>query len=371
MISESYKQKLKKQSYGIVGSHSAVKTCGWTKNMIKGLGGCYKLKFYGIMSHQCMQMTTSLTCANKCAFCWRDNSAPVSRNWTGAVDDSKTILEESLKKHENLLIGIKGSREAIKNPNPYNQSKSVKHVALSLTGEPIIYPKFNEIVREFHKKNVSTFLVTNGQHPDQIKNLIPVTQLYISVDAPNKKLLKRIDKPLFEDYWERLNKSLGYMAEKKYRTCIRITMIKGINDNDFEGYAKLIEKGNPYFIEVKAYMHVGSSTNRLKFENMPIHEEVVPFAKKLNKLLDDYEIVTEHIPSRVVLLAKKKFKKNNKWFTWIDFNKFFELIKNKKEIKTEDFLLPTPETGISGKGTLDRAKEFRKKGKKVLEVREV
>ena len=82
---------LEKQKYRIVGSHSAVKTCGWTKKMIKGLGGCYKLKFYGIMSNQCMQMTTSLSCANRCTFCWRGTKAPVSKEWYGPVDEPEHI----------------------------------------------------------------------------------------------------------------------------------------------------------------------------------------------------------------------------------------------------------------------------------------
>jgi len=45
-----------------------------------------------------------------------------------------------------------------------------------------------------------------------IKDLNRVTQLYLSVDAPTKELLQEIDLPLFSDYWERLNKSLEYLA---------------------------------------------------------------------------------------------------------------------------------------------------------------
>ena len=71
MLTETAKQELEKQQYRVVGDHSAVKICGWTKNMIRGEGGCYKLKFYGIMSNQCMQMSTSISCANRCTFCWR------------------------------------------------------------------------------------------------------------------------------------------------------------------------------------------------------------------------------------------------------------------------------------------------------------
>lgn len=57
--------------YHIVGSHSGVKMCRWTKSMLRGRGGCYKHTFYGIESHRCMETTPSLACANKCVFCWR------------------------------------------------------------------------------------------------------------------------------------------------------------------------------------------------------------------------------------------------------------------------------------------------------------
>ena len=60
--------------YRVVGSHSGVKLCRWTKSMLRGRGGCYKHTFYGIESHRCMETTPSLACANKCVFCWRSVS---------------------------------------------------------------------------------------------------------------------------------------------------------------------------------------------------------------------------------------------------------------------------------------------------------
>ena len=62
---------LTKQGYSIVGSHSGVKICRWTKSALRGRGSCYKFSFYGINSHQCMETTPSLSCSNKCVFCWR------------------------------------------------------------------------------------------------------------------------------------------------------------------------------------------------------------------------------------------------------------------------------------------------------------
>ena len=351
-------EELVKQGYRIIGSHSAVKTCGWTRNMIRGQGGCYKLKFYGIMSNQCMQMTTSISCANRCTFCWRGYKSPVSKEWKWDVDDPELILNHSTEEHHKLLVGFGGSSTASK--AAFEKSKTVRHVALSLTGEPIIYPLMNKLLTHFNRNHISTFLVTNAQYPEQIRDLQPVTQLYISLDAPEQQLLKEVDLPLFSDYWERLNKSLEYLAGKKQRTCIRLTMIKGINMGNHEKYAKMIQNGNPDFIEVKSYMHVGPSRQRLQRENMPLHEEIVSFCQELVQHLPGYEIVSEHIPSRVVMFAQKKFKKEGVWHTWIDFEKWHALVNSGKEFGTEEYLLKTPQTGLSGTGTLDRKKPDQK-----------
>jgi len=163
-------------------------------------------------------------------------------------------------------------------------------------------------------------------------------------------LLKKIDQPLFEDYWERLNQSLEFLSQKKQRTCIRLTLVKGENMCELANYANLIHKGDPDFIEVKGYMFVGSSRQRLTKKNMPFHEDIVAFSRALLKHLPDYDIVSEHIPSRVILLAKKKYYFNNQWHTWIDFEKFHNLALSGEEVM--DYSKPTPQTGLSGKGTL-------------------
>ncbi len=340
MLTKESKDELTKQGYRIIGEHSAVKTCGWTKNMINGKGGCYKLKFYGIMSNQCMQMTTSISCANRCTFCWRGYKAPVSKDWKWNVDDPNMIFEQSKKAHHKLLIGYKGDPKA--NKKVYESSTKIKHVALSLTGEPITYPKMNELIDLFHKDGVSTFLVTNAQYPEHIKNLNDVTQLHISLDAPNKELLKQVDVPLFSDYYERLLKSLEYMRQKEHRTTIRLTVVKGLNDVEPENYAKHIMIAMPHFIEIKSYMHVGPSTQRLKRENMASHSEVVGFTKEVVKYLPDYEIVDEHLPSRVVLVARKDLKINGKWHTWINFKKFHQIKAKGEKAKIMDYILPNP-----------------------------
>lgn len=54
---------------------------------------------------------------------------------------------------------------------------SPRHCALSLVGEPIMYPEINRLVDELHRRRISTFLVTNAQFPEKIRMLKPITQV--------------------------------------------------------------------------------------------------------------------------------------------------------------------------------------------------
>ena len=74
-----------------------------------------------------------------------------------------------------------------------------------------------------------------------------------------------------------------------------------------EKYAELIKKYKPLFVEAKSFMWVGYSRERLDIENMPLHNEIKEFAKKLSKF-SGYKIIDEKKESRVVLLMRKDFK---------------------------------------------------------------
>lgn len=71
-------------------------------------------------------------------------------------------------------------------------------------------------------------------------------------------------------------------------------------------YAKIISKADPMFVEVKAYMWVGSSRERLEKSNMPTHSEIREFSEKLAEKLA-WKIIDEQKESRVVLLMKEDY----------------------------------------------------------------
>ena len=301
------KQRLRKQHYYLVGEHSAVKICTWTKKSIKNEGVCYKQKFYGINSHLCCQMTPTFNCDMECIFCWRNMEAHTGVKMQGKIASPKEIVDGCIEGQWKLLNGLGGNEKADK--KKLVEAKKPIHFAISLTGEPTIYPKLSELIKEIHSRGYSTFVVSNGMFPDKLRKIEAPTQLYLSLDAPNRELFERIDKPLQKNAWEKLNKSLAVLKDlrKKTRTVIRITLIKGINDTDINGYASLIKKANPHYVEVKSYMFVGSSRLRLSLENMPRHNEVRDFSGKLANGLG-WKIIDESKPSRVCLLAEKDYK---------------------------------------------------------------
>ncbi len=108
MINERIKKILKKQHYGIVGNHSAVQICRWTKKSIRNEGVCYKEKFYGIKSHRCCQMSPAVMwCDNKCLHCWRAIEETIGDEIKGEIDSPKEIIESCFKAQRKLLIGFK------------------------------------------------------------------------------------------------------------------------------------------------------------------------------------------------------------------------------------------------------------------------
>lgn len=356
-LTDRLRRDLSKQGYRLIETHSAVKICRWTKNSMRGRGGCYKHTFYGIKSYQCMEMTPNLACASKCTFCWRHHKNPVGTEWKWKMDPPNTIVEQGIKNHLEMVRQLKGVPGVTK--ERFADAQTVRHCALSLVGEPIFYPRINELLEILHARRISTFLVTNAQFPDAMRHLVPVTQLYVSIDAPNKEALKKIDRPLYKDFWQRYIECLEIIREKKQRTVFRLTLVQKANMEDFEGYAKLISIGMPDFIEIKGVTYCGTSkANKLTMENVPWHEQVIEFAQELLSHLPEntYELACEHSHSNCTLIANKKFKVDGKWRTWIDYEKYFELIKlqvgsggeSNGEFNSLDYTAETPSWAIFG-----------------------
>ena len=102
------------------------------------------------------------------------------------------------------------------------------------------------------------------------------------------------------------------LDRKNQRTVYRLTLVKGWNADEIESYAKLVSLGKPDLIEVKGVTYCGTSkASKLTMENVPWHEEVIYFVKKLVERLPDYDISCEHEHSNCLLITHKKVSKGS------------------------------------------------------------
>ncbi|MEM7816460.1 MAG: 4-demethylwyosine synthase TYW1 [Candidatus Aenigmatarchaeota archaeon] len=287
--------------------HSAIKTCEWTRKALRNDGFCYKQKFYGIASHRCLQFTPALPfCTHRCLFCWRDINITYPK-WIGNVDDPKDLLEEAIEKQREILQGFKGNPKVDK--QRFYEAMLPNQIAISLAGEPTLYPKLPELIDETKKRGMSSFLVSNGTIPNMIKRIIknPPTQLYITLPAPDEDIYIKTCNPILKNSWKKIIKSLSLLKlfEEKARIVVRLTLVKNLNFFKPEVYGKIIKEFQPQFVEVKSFMSVGFARARLPYEAMPLHEEIKKFSKKLAKCCN-YKIIDEKKESRVVLLKRNK-----------------------------------------------------------------
>ena len=283
--------------------------------------------------------------------------------------------KEGHYKKIKMLRGVPGVRA-----ERFAEAMRIRHCALSLVGEPIFYPRINEFVSLLHGEGVSTFLVCNAQHPEQLAALDRVTQLYVSIDASNRESLRRIDRPLHRDFWERFQRCLDIMREKRLiqRTVFRLTLVKGFNvEDEVVGYANLVEKALPGFVEVKGVTYCGTSSSAgagLTMQNVPFYEEVAAFVVALDHELRrrglKYGIAAEHAHSCCILIASERFLVNGRWHTRIDYDRFFELLGKEKadgiSFRPEDYTKETEPWALWGNGGFDPSDQrvYRKKQNK-------
>jgi tRNA wybutosine-synthesizing protein 1 len=228
------------------------------------------------------------------------------------VAEPEQILTKLMAERKKLINGFYGDSRNDK--QRLDESLLPTHYAISLSGEPTMYPKLPKLIKYLKSLEAtkSIFLVTNGQEPDMIQKLqdedaLP-TQLYLSTNAADYESFMRINKPKYDDSWERWNKTLDMLKHLNTRTVLRITLIKDYNDQkeSIPAFAEMFRKASPHFIEIKSYMHIGRSTNRLEYENMLEMEEIKNFSEEIAKQSKIFSIMDESIVSRISILQNNE-----------------------------------------------------------------
>lgn len=306
-FSEAQLNKYSNAGYRVVGEnkHSAVEICRWTKSALVGKRNCYK-GAYGVQSHRCVQMTPALDfCTFSCKFCWR-NFGPernkASRKW----DKPELIVDEIIAAQKKLLSGFGGNKNT--SIGVWREALHPNNFAISLDGEPTLYPHLPGLIKEIRNRGMTAFLVTNGSVPEKLKELInkdaQPTNVYISVYATNPQEYKRITGSFIEKPFEKVLESLKLLKDfDEARTVFRMTLVKGENMDNPAGYAKLALLGEPDFIEMKGYSWLGESKERLPITAMPRIEEIDEFASVIEKETG-YILKERDMKSRVVILCK-------------------------------------------------------------------
>ena len=244
-------------------------------------------------------------------------------------DDLVWEARKSMSSSKELIERLVASRDDI--INVHIEAAEPKHIAISYDGEPTMYTRLGELICEFRKRNISTFLVTNGTFPDRIKALqetgsLP-TQLYVTMAAPDKETYLRVCasvKPYFpvhEDHWDRLNRTLSMLSLLECRTVIRITSVRGVNMFNCEKYREKVSGAHPNFLEVKGFSISGNApriSERLGETNLsyddpsltkgalkyaPTHGEMLDFAKGISHDFRIFPLINQSELNRQVLMA--------------------------------------------------------------------
>lgn len=249
-------------------------------------------------------------CQDRCLHCWRAVELTVgSKMKAEEADKPSQIIKGCIEAQQKLLSGFKGNPSV--NRKKLYEAQEPAHFAISLAGEPTIYPFIGELIKKLKQQKKTTFLVTNGLLPEKLKKLakedsLP-TQLYLSLNAPNENLYQKFARPVIKNAWEKFNRTIKLFPQFGTRKVIRLTLVRDLNmfPTFISSFAKLIKKASPDFVEVKAFMSVGFARQRLSYERMPLHPEIQKFAKRLSPLVK-MPILDEKAESRVVLLGKDK-----------------------------------------------------------------
>lgn len=285
-----------------MGDTGAVKLCHWMRQKLVHGRPCYKEDFYGIESHRCLQMTPAVNICNfRCLFCWRFHGMT---GFDGSgYPEPEELLEKCIQEQRLLVSGFKGDPRC--DEGMWKEARSPNQVAISLSGEPTLYPKLGEFIELCKSKGMTTFLVTNGSMPKMLERLSTMpTQLYVTIAAPNRELFERLCVPQSSRAWDNLQETLRLLPSLSTRTVIRHTLVKDWNLGWEDEYAKLDAIAQPTFVEPKGYVFVGDSRTRMTVDNMPSHAAVREFSLRLADALS-IDLIREREDSRVVLLGSK------------------------------------------------------------------
>ncbi len=218
----------------------------------------------------------------------------------GSRDDLEVLINRELTTPDEII-------------QAHSEAMIPNHAAISLDGEPLLYPRISEFVQEFKNRHMTTFIVTNGTLPESIRKLDPLpSQLYITLPAPNEQIYKKVCRPMTKNGWNKIMESLDLINSLSCRTVVRLTAIKDLNVNErlINNYIKFIENANPDFFEIKGFTLQAKALlikERLKSDKLiqdyfPEYDYLENLTLKFEKL-SGYPLIYKNKASRDFLFA--------------------------------------------------------------------
>jgi len=111
-------------------------------------------------------------CENRCIYCWRPMEFYDSLKMEpDKVAEPREIVTKLMEERKKLIVGHYGDPR--QDRQKLDESLLPSHYAISLSGEPTMYPKLPELIKYLKSlsQTKSIFLVTNGQEPEMIQRL--------------------------------------------------------------------------------------------------------------------------------------------------------------------------------------------------------
>ena len=130
-------------------------------------------------------------CNLACTYCWRE---PHMDTLELTDQDPLELLYESVRASSvDCYLGLVASKSSKRKMVRCSEPKTRCYFPQWRAN---LYRRLGEYIDLCHKHGMTTMLVTNGTFPKVLERLDPLpTQLYVSVDAPNKEIFDKVCKP--------------------------------------------------------------------------------------------------------------------------------------------------------------------------------
>lgn len=274
--------------------------CYWTRRALTHGERCYKGEFYGVPSHMCMQMTVNpRTCNLDCMFCWR---SPLKQDDPEIPRSAEDMLKAARRQHRALVCGYHTNPSALR--EIVAEALHPRMCTISLSGEPTLSPVLPQVVEQMKKCNLVVFLVTNGTRMSIMTKMHPLPdQVYFSLSAGDSDGFQRLCRPTRGCDWDDVLAGLDILRALKTRRVIRITFLKGLTEQWADSFSRLVLRGLPDYVEIKAYEHRGSSTGTLSAACVPAHDDIRSLAERIGAKTG-FRLSAFNRRSRVSLLSR-------------------------------------------------------------------